>query len=148
MNPIFGDDWCIFLLFNGAWGCQRTLEIEILGMFPLTLCANPAVIVLLEQPLYQNSAFMKMACLEGMALILLLEIQEKLRCWEAVKAEVHSLYCVYPIPASCILLKGQLTNVEKVTGLKENKLLMFSKATLYVFSVIKNTPCSSQSVLC
>lgn len=65
-----------------------------------------------------------------------------------MKAEVHSFYCAYPAPASSILLKDQLTNVENASGIKENTLLMFSKATLSLFLVIENTPCSFQSVLC
>lgn len=67
----------------------------------------------------------------------------------SVKADVHGFCCSYPALASCVLRKGQLTNaVEKVTWLEENKLLMFSKATLSLFKVIKNTSHSSQSVLC
>lgn len=112
-------------------------------MFPLSLCANPAVIKLLEQPLSKTSIYE-----HGVPRGNGLNSSFRSTGEGSVKAEVHSWYCAYPAPASCILLKGQLTNVEKVTGPKENKLLMFSKATLSLFSVIKNTPCFSQSVLC
>lgn len=111
-------------------------------MFPLSLCANPAAIKLLEQPLSKTSIYE-----DGVPQGNGLNSSFRNTGEGSVKAEVHSWYCAYPAPASCILLKGQLTNVEKVTGPKENKLLMFSKATLSLFSVIKNTPCFSQSVL-
>lgn len=98
-------------------------------MFPLTLCANSAVIKLLEHPLSKNSIYVD-GVPRGNGLKSSFRNTE-----ESVKAEVHSFYCAYPAPASSIFLKGQLTNVEKVAGLKENTLLMFPKATLsLVFS--------------
>lgn len=97
-------------------------------MLPLNLCANPAVIKLLEQPLSKNSIY-EDGVPQGNGFNSSFRNTGK----GSVKAEVNIFYCAYPAPTSSILLKGQLTNMEKVTGLKENQLLMFSKATLSLF---------------
>lgn len=70
-------------------------------MFSLSLCANPAVIKLLEQPLSKTSIY-EAGVPPGNGLNSFFRNTGE----ESVKAEVHNFYWAYPAPASSSLLKG------------------------------------------